>query len=123
MLCHFLGGGGHFYICMFCIILCSHRVWNPNPSLNLNLSPAVEISHKCEQSITFVFYPVHCSNVRVFENRNNQISKHVDGRLKKRTEDSMVNQRIQPLQQLLHQGTLHWWIAYCVRFGHMCVND
>ena len=30
---------------MFCIIQCSHRVWNPSLSLNLNPSPAVEISH------------------------------------------------------------------------------
>ena len=30
---------------MFCIILSNHRVWNPSPSLNLNPSPAVEISH------------------------------------------------------------------------------
>ena len=81
---------------MFCIILCSHRVWNPNPSLNLNSSPAGEISHKCEQSITFVFFSVPCSNVGLSENPNNQISKHVDGRLKKRTEHSIVNQRIQP---------------------------
>ena len=28
-----------------CIIPCSHRVWNPSPSLNLNPSLAVEISH------------------------------------------------------------------------------
>ena len=28
---------------MFCVILCSHRVWNPSP--NLNPSPAVEMSH------------------------------------------------------------------------------
>ena len=31
---------------MSCIILCSHRVWNPSTSLNLNPSPALEISHK-----------------------------------------------------------------------------
>ena len=31
---------------MFCITLCSHRVWNPSLSPNLNPSPAVEISHK-----------------------------------------------------------------------------
>ena len=30
---------------MFCITLCSHRVWNPSLTPNLNLSPAVEISH------------------------------------------------------------------------------
>ena len=30
---------------MFCIILCSNRVWNPNPSLNLSPSPAVEMGH------------------------------------------------------------------------------
>ena len=29
---------------MFCIILCSHRVWNPSLSPNLNPSPAVEIT-------------------------------------------------------------------------------
>ena len=29
---------------MFYIILCCHRVWNPNPSPNLNLSLAVEMS-------------------------------------------------------------------------------
>ena len=28
---------------MFCMILCSHRGWNPSP--NLNPSPAVEMSH------------------------------------------------------------------------------
>ena len=30
---------------MCCTLLCSHRVWNPNPSPNLNSSPTVEISH------------------------------------------------------------------------------
>ena len=30
---------------MFCITLCSHRVWNPSPSLSLNPTPAVKISH------------------------------------------------------------------------------
>ena len=30
---------------MFCIILCSHRVWHKNPSPNLNPSPAVEMNH------------------------------------------------------------------------------
>ena len=30
---------------MFCIILCSHWVWNLSPSPNLNPSLAVEISH------------------------------------------------------------------------------
>ena len=30
---------------MFCIILCSRRVWNPSPGPNLNPSPAVETSH------------------------------------------------------------------------------
>ena len=34
---------------MFCIILCSHRVWNLSP--NLNPSPAVEISHKMSSQI------------------------------------------------------------------------
>ena len=29
---------------MFCIILCSHRVWNLRPSPNLDPSPAIEIS-------------------------------------------------------------------------------
>ena len=29
---------------MFCIILCSHKVWNPSLSPNLNPSPAVEIT-------------------------------------------------------------------------------
>ena len=29
---------------MFCIILCSHRVWNPSP--NPNPSLAAEVSHK-----------------------------------------------------------------------------
>ena len=33
---------------MFCIILCSHRVCNPNPSPNLKPSPAVEMSHDNE---------------------------------------------------------------------------
>ena len=47
--------------------------------------------------ITFVFRPVPFSNVRVSENRNNQISEHVDGRLNKETS---VNQRIQQLQHL-----------------------
>ena len=31
---------------MFCIIPCSHRVWNLSPSPNLNPSPAVEISRQ-----------------------------------------------------------------------------
>ena len=31
---------------MFCVILCSHRVWSRSLSPNLNPSPAVEISHK-----------------------------------------------------------------------------
>ena len=33
---------------MFCMILYSHRVWNPNPSPNLNPSPRVEMSHKSQ---------------------------------------------------------------------------
>ena len=34
-------------LCMH--ILCSHRVWHPNLSPNLNLSPAVEMSHNGHQ--------------------------------------------------------------------------
>ena len=37
---------------MFCTILCSHRVWNPNPSPNLNPIPAVEISHHWKDPFT-----------------------------------------------------------------------
>ena len=39
---------------MFCIILCSHRVWNP--SLNLNPRPAVENNHKGD--------PMHSKTLR-----------------------------------------------------------
>ena len=31
---------------------CCHTVWNPSPSLNLNPSPAVEISHYTYRSET-----------------------------------------------------------------------
>ena len=41
---------------MCCIILCSHRVWNPNliPSSNLNPSPAVEIGHNSDFALTCI---------------------------------------------------------------------
>ena len=49
VLCRYYGKGIWIWIWisgnMFCIILCSHRVWNPSPSLNLNPSPAVKLSH------------------------------------------------------------------------------
>ena len=50
LLCRYCGKGIQIRIWvngnMSCIILCSHWVWNPNLSLNLNPSPAAEISPK-----------------------------------------------------------------------------
>ena len=43
---------------VFCIILCSYRVWNPNPSPNLNPSPAVEMSHNGQKdSFCYICWP------------------------------------------------------------------
>ena len=42
---------------MFCMILCSHRVWNPNPSPNLNPSPAVEMNNKIQHLPKYLWVP------------------------------------------------------------------
>ena len=44
---------------IFCIILCSHRYWNPSPSPNLNPSPAVEISHYNVHPVTISRLGLH----------------------------------------------------------------
>ena len=49
VLCRYYRKGDRIWIwvnkSMFCIIPCDHRVWNPNPSPNLNPSSTMEISH------------------------------------------------------------------------------
>ena len=89
---------------MFCIILCSHRVWNLNPS------PAVDISHKsypavnseqyCNHQVSFLFVN---SNNTFFRRQTQTICKQKQGTGKRKEvrgkRDAEVRKRrIQPAQ-------------------------
>ena len=56
VLCRYYGKGIRIWIWVsgniLCIILCSHRVWNPSPSPNLNPSPAAEMSQEIESVLS-----------------------------------------------------------------------